>query len=48
MRCCRYAEEVQTEEHGFGLDRVLQQQAWKLRGEPGAWAVWGGGCDVGC
>ena len=34
----RYAKECQTKEQGFGLDRVLRQQAWKLRGGPAAQA----------
>lgn len=29
---CRYAQEVQTAEHGFGLDDTLRRQAWKLTG----------------
>lgn len=29
---CRYAEECQTPEGGWGLDGVLRQEAWKLRG----------------
>ena len=29
---CRYAWECQTQEGGWGLDGVLRDQAWKLRG----------------
>ena len=31
-RCCRYAWECQTAEGGWGLDGVLREGAWKLRG----------------
>ena len=30
---CRYAEECQTPEGGWGLDDVLRRQSWKLKGE---------------
>ena len=30
--CGRYAWECQTQEGGWGLDGVLREQAWKLRG----------------
>ena len=30
--CCRYAWECQTAEGGWGLDGVLREGAWKLRG----------------
>ncbi|KAI7844784.1 hypothetical protein COHA_001664 [Chlorella ohadii] len=30
----QYAQEVQTAEHGFGLDDTLRRQAWKLTGKP--------------
>ena len=29
---CRYAWECQTQEGGWGLDGVLREQSWKLRG----------------
>ena len=29
---CRYAWECQTQEGGWGLDGVLRDNAWKLRG----------------
>ena len=29
---CRYAWECQTQEGGWGLDNVLREQSWKLRG----------------
>ena len=29
---CRYAWECQTQEGGWGLDGVLRDQSWKLRG----------------
>ena len=29
---CRYAWECQTQEGGWGLDSVLREQSWKLRG----------------
>lgn len=32
LLACRYAQEVQTAEHGFGLDDTLRRQAWKLTG----------------
>lgn len=30
--CCRYAWECQTQEGGWGLDNVLRENNWKLRG----------------
>ena len=32
VKCCRYAWECQTAEGGWGLDGVLREGAWKLRG----------------
>ncbi len=32
MRYCRYAWECQTQEGGWGLDGVLREHSWKLRG----------------
>ncbi len=29
---CRYAWECQTQEGGWGLDGILREQSWKLRG----------------
>ena len=44
---CSYAWECQTQEGGWGLDAILRDQAWKLRGERAAPAVGQGGAGRG-